>query len=166
MDAHSVFTCKHVAYITALTVDCLSHHLFIWLLVCTSETTQIKLSPYWTSLILYWPVVCHLCPFRWVFFTDSVPSLPLPIVLAVQTVCFLPLFVKVPHIKPINRDHWWKINDVSCTQNSLRKKKCAVKIPEMPWVGILVQVQTLTPAQQELQLSCENWHNIKQWPCF
>lgn len=58
------------------------------------------------------------------FSIDSVPSLQLPIVSAHADSVFLPVFVKVPHMNPINRDYWLKVDDVLlCRQDGLRKKK-------------------------------------------
>lgn len=74
------------------------------------------------------------------FSTDALTSLQLPIVSAMQTVCFLPVFVKTPYTE--QRYHW--MMHLSVDETAWGRRNVFVKIPEMPRVGKLVQVQALT----------------------
>lgn len=48
---------------------------------------------------------------------------PAPHCVAMQTVCFLPVFVKAPHMKQISRDRWPKMDGVPCRGDGSRTKK-------------------------------------------
>lgn len=58
-----------------------------------------------------------------VFPLNHCPLTSSPLCPPMQTVCFLPVFVQVLHMNPINSGHSPKMDDVLCRQGGLRKKK-------------------------------------------